>query len=106
VSLTEDQYLVSELGSGRQHESLGETVRSRTTGRNLHNLDTHVGQNSVERPGELASPIANEESRLRGATTEIRHQIAGLLSGPRPVRVRRHAEDVHTASTDPSTKKI
>ena len=94
VSLDEDRYPVGELGFGRKHKSLGETVRPRTVRRDLHNFDTHVGQDSIERHGELAGPVTNEEPALVGAITEVHHQIPGLLSGPRPVRVRGRAEDV------------
>jgi hypothetical protein len=39
VPLTEDQDAVGEFGSGREYESFGEAVRSRTSRRNLHSLN-------------------------------------------------------------------
>jgi hypothetical protein len=64
-------------------------------GRDLHGLDAGVGQDRVERVGELPGPVPDQEPEARGALPQIHHEVAGLLSGPRPVRVRGHAEDVH-----------
>jgi hypothetical protein len=56
VPLTEDQDAIGEFGSGGQHESFGEAVGSRAARRNLHGVDARIGQDSVERGGELNSP--------------------------------------------------
>ena len=79
VPLVEDQHSVSEFGSDSAHESFGETVRLRTPGRNPDHLDADIGQDSIERRGELAGPIADEESEFRDAIAEIHHQIPDLL---------------------------
>ena len=42
VSFTEDQHAVGEFSSRGEHESFGETVRSRTARRSLHDLDALV----------------------------------------------------------------
>ena len=100
VSFSEDHHAVGEFGSGGEHESLGEAVRSGTARRDLHHVDTDVSQDSVESCGELAGPVANEESELSGSIAEIHEKIADLLSGPFSVGVRGHPEDVHVAAAD------
>jgi hypothetical protein len=86
MPLAEDQHAVSELGSGREYESLGETVRSGTARRDFHGVDTRVSQDSVERRGELTSPVTSEKPEIGSAIAEVQHKIAGLLRGPGPVR--------------------
>ena len=70
VSLSEDQHPVSDLGPGGEHEPLRKSVRPRTSGRDLHWLDTGAGQGRIERIGELPSPVADQEPEIRGAVTE------------------------------------
>ena len=74
--------------------------RPRAPGRDLHRLDTGAGQDRVEGCGELPGPVADQEPEVRGAVTEVHQQIADLLRGPRPVRVRGDPEDVHIAGAD------
>jgi hypothetical protein len=88
VPLAEDQHAVSKFGSKSAHEPFGKTVRPRATRRNPDHADAHIGQDSVERRGELASSVSNEEPELSGAITEIHDQVADLLRGPPAVRVR------------------
>jgi len=45
--------------------------RARTPGRDLHGLDTGVGQDRVKRCGELPGPVADQEPATGGALTEI-----------------------------------
>jgi hypothetical protein len=73
VPLAEDQDAVGELGSGGQDESFGEAVRSRTARRDLHDVDPGAGQDGVERGGELAGAVADEEPEGGGTVVE-RHQ--------------------------------
>ena len=74
--------------------------RARTSGRDLHGLDTGPGQHCVERLGKLSGPIADQEPERRGAITQVHQEIADLLGGPRPVRVRGHPDDVHVAAAE------
>jgi hypothetical protein len=50
-------------------------------------LDAHIGQDSVERPGELAGPVSDEEPEVGDVIAEIHHEVADLLGGPSPIRV-------------------
>jgi hypothetical protein len=100
VPLAEDQDAVGELGSDGQHEAFGEAVRPRTARRDLYGIDPGAGQDGIERRGELAGTVADEEPERGGAVVEVHQQVAGLLCSPRSVWMRGQAEDVHVATAD------
>jgi hypothetical protein len=100
MSLAEDQHRVGDLRPGGEHEPFRVSVHARTSGRDLHGLDTSVGQDCVERLGELPGPVPDQEPEARGAITQIHQQVADLLDSPRAVRVRCDPEDVHVAAAD------
>jgi hypothetical protein len=100
VWFTEYQHPVGHLGPGGEHEPLRKSVRARTPGWDRHRLDTGAGQGRVERCGELPGPVADQEPDVRGPITEVHQEIADLLRGPRPIRVRGDPEDVHAAGAD------
>jgi hypothetical protein len=95
VPPTADQHAVGEFGSDGAHEPFGEAVRSRTPSRNPDHGDAHIGQDSVERGGELAGPVSDEEPELGGALAEIHYEVADLLGGPSAVGVGGRAQQVH-----------
>jgi hypothetical protein len=100
VPLSEDQDAVGELGSDGQDEAFGEAVRSRTSRWDLHGINAVSGHDSVERGGELAGAVADEEPKCRGVLVEVHQQVTGLLSGPGPGRVARRSEDVQVAAAN------
>jgi hypothetical protein len=61
VPFAEDQYAVGELGSGGQDEAFGVAVRSRAARWDLDGVDPGAGEDGVERGGELAGSVADEE---------------------------------------------
>jgi len=85
VSFAEDQDAVGELGSNGQDEAFGEAVRSRTSRRDLHGVNPGPAQDGVERGGELAGTVADEEPKGGGAVVEVDQQVAGLLVVQAPV---------------------
>jgi hypothetical protein len=89
-----------DLGPGREHEPFRVGIRARTPGRDFHGFDAGAGQERVEGRGELPGPVPDQESEVRGAIAEIHQEVADLLCGPRPVRVRGHAEDMHIPGAD------
>jgi hypothetical protein len=97
VPFAEDQHPVGDLGPGGEHEPLRQSVRTRTPGRDLHRLDTGVGQGRVESAGELPGAVADQELEVRGAIVEVHQEVTDLLGGPWPVRVCGDSEDVHLA---------
>src|SRR5581483_8000201 len=100
MPLIEDQYAVGEFGSDRAHESFGETVRPRTTRRDPDHADAHIGQDSVERCGELAGAISDQETELREAIAKVHHQVAGLLGSPSTVRIRGCTQHLYERAGD------
>jgi hypothetical protein len=87
VPLADDHHAVSEFGSEGADKPFGDTVRPRTPWGNPDHLDAHIGQNSVERCGALASPVSDEDPELGEAIAKIHHQGTDLLGGPSAVGV-------------------
>jgi hypothetical protein len=85
---------------GSEHEPLGEGVRARAPRRDHHRPDPGTGQDGVKGVGELPGPVADQEAEVRGAIAEVHQEIADLLGGPRPVRIRGDPEDVNVAGAD------
>ena len=54
----------------------------------LDHLDARIRKHGVERARVLPGPITDEEPKPRYLFAEVRDEVAGLLRGPRPVRVR------------------
>ena len=100
VPFAEDQHPVGDLGPGGEHESFRISVRPRTPQRDLHRFDPGASQHRIERAGELPGPVPDQEPEPRGAIAQIHQQVADLLHGPRPVRIRGDPEDVHVARAD------
>ena len=100
MPFAEDQHPVGDLGLGGEHEPFRISVRARAAGRDLHGLDAGPGQDRVKRRGELPGPVTDQEPQAGGAITQIHQQVADLLCGPRPVRVRGDTEDVHVTGAD------
>jgi hypothetical protein len=48
------------------------------------NADVGAREHCVERRGELAVPVADQEPKLLGAVAEVHQQLAGLLGDPGP----------------------
>jgi hypothetical protein len=85
VTFAEDQDAVGEFGSGGADEAFGDAVRSRTSRWDLHGVDAVTGQDGVERGGELAGSVADEEADGSGAVVEVYQQVAGLVVVQVPV---------------------
>src|SRR5215203_2268185 len=100
VVFAEDEDAVGEFASDGQDEAFGEAVRSRTSRWDLHGVDPGAGEDGVERGGELAGAVADEEPEGGGALVEVHQQVAGLLGGPGSRRVARCPEDVYVAAAN------
>jgi hypothetical protein len=100
VTFAEDQDAVGEFGSGGADEAFGEAVRSRASRWDLHGVDAVTCQDGLERGGELAGSVADEEAEGSGAFVEVHQQVAGLLAGPGSGRMACCREDVHLAAAD------
>jgi hypothetical protein len=61
-------------------------------------LDSGRGEDGVERGGELAVPIADEQPERLGALAEIHQQVAGLLGDPVPGGMGGDPGDMYAAA--------
>jgi hypothetical protein len=95
VPFAVDEHPVGALGSCAAYPSLGETVRARGPRGDFDNLDALAGEDRVEGAGEFGVAVPDQEAEGADPVAEIHDQVAGLLGGPRTVRVSGHAEDVH-----------
>jgi hypothetical protein len=86
--------LLAGIGQVPAREANAASLRQRP---GFDHLDARAGQHRVERACELPGPITDEESEPRHLFAEVRDEVAGLLHGPRPVRVLGHAQDVQVA---------
>ncbi len=69
IPLAEDQHVVQALAAKHAHEPLGECVRPRRPDWRLDHPCGVTGEDVVERFGELAVPVADEEPvATRGRT--------------------------------------
>jgi hypothetical protein len=79
VTLPEDQHPVGEFCSDGSYKPLGVAVRSRAAWRDLQHADACVGQYRIERGGELAGSIPNEELELSSPLAELTDEVAGFV---------------------------
>jgi hypothetical protein len=56
---------VGDLGPGGEHEPPRDSVRARTSGRDLHGLDARGGKDRVERVSEQLGAVADQELEAR-----------------------------------------
>ncbi len=84
MPLAEDQHRIGDLRPRGEHEPFRLSVRRRTPRRDLHDLDAGVGQNRVERCGELPGPVPDQEPEARGAVPRSisRLRICCTVQGP------------------------
>jgi hypothetical protein len=68
--------------------------------RDPHGVDPGSGKDSVERGGELAGAVADEEPEGGSAVVKIHQQVAGLPGCPGSGRVGGGAEDMHVAAAN------
>jgi hypothetical protein len=100
VPLAEDQHVVQALAAQRANEPFRECVRPRRSDRRPDHPRAVPGKDFIERRGELAVPVADQELELPGPITEVHHQVAGLLGSPCSGRMGGDAEDVHGSGLD------
>ncbi len=69
MPFAEDEHPVGDLLAGGEHEPFRITVRSWAPRRDLHRLDTGIGQDGVKGRGELPGAVPDKESEAGGAVT-------------------------------------
>jgi hypothetical protein len=97
MAAVDDQYPVQQLAVYSTDPSLGDRIRSRRADRGAQDTDALAGEHGVEGVGELAVTITDQEREPSDAVAEVRQDVAGLLSNPGSVRVRRNSQEAHAA---------
>ena len=98
VARSADQQMVEAFPAQCPDEAFRDRVRPRCPDRSADDADVGAGEHGVERGGELAVPVADQELELLGAIAELHQQVAGLLRDPVPGRVGGYAAEVHPAA--------
>jgi hypothetical protein len=81
--------VIQALTVQRAREPLRKRVRPRRPDRRPDRLRAVTGEDAVERGGELAVPVANQEVEPAGPLAEVHEEVAGLLGGPGSGRMGR-----------------
>src|SRR5205814_10217599 len=97
MAFASDEHPVGALAANGAYPPLGDSVRPRRLRGRADDLDVGGGEHRIERGGELAVPIPQQEPQLIGSIAEIYQQVPGLLSGPGASRVRGDAGQVDLA---------
>ena len=98
VAWSGDQKVVEALSSQCPDEPFGNRVRPGRLDRGADDPQVGAGEDGVERSGELAVPVADQEPEPVGAAAEIHQQVAGLLGDPGAGGVGGDPGEVHTAA--------
>jgi len=98
VAWSGDQDVVEAFAAEGADEAFGNRVRPRCPDRGADDADVGGGKDSVERGGELAVPVADQEPEPVGAIAEIHQQVAGLLGHPGIGWMGGDPGDVHAAT--------
>src|SRR5262245_27869814 len=98
VSGSGDQEVVEAFPAQGADEPFRDRVRPWCSYRGADDADVGGGEYGVERGGELAVSVADQEPELVGAVAEVHEQVAGLLGDPVPGGVGGDPGDVHAAA--------
>ena len=93
MSLAPDEGSVQQPATASPNPAFGDRVHTGRPDIAEHGPDASVGEDSVERAGEVGSAVADHELDPVRLLTEVHEEVACLLSGPLPGGVQRDAED-------------
>ncbi len=100
MSLAGDEESVGAFGAGCAYPSLGERVGPWALRRSRYGGCAVAGEDGVERGGELAVPVTDEEPEGLSPLLEIYQQVAGELGDPCAGRVGGDTQDVNAPGDD------
>ena len=98
VSGSGDQEVVEAFPAQGADEAFRDRIRPRCSYRGADDADIGASEDGVERGGELAVPVADQEPELVGAVAEVHEQVAGLLGDPGLGGVGGDPGEVHAAT--------
>ena len=97
MSLVPDKGAVQEFASASPDPAFGNRVHAGCPHVAQHGPDPGIGEDRVECGGEVRATVADHELDAPCLAAEVHDQVAGLLGGPVPGRMRRDAEDADAA---------
>ena len=97
VVLIDDQQPVEELPAQGAVHPFADRVHPWSLRRAGQDPDALRGEHGVERAGELARPVPDQELDRSCSLAQVHQEVAGCLRGPRAVRVRGDSGQVGTA---------
>jgi hypothetical protein len=98
VSWSGDQQVVETFPAQGADEPFGDRVRPGRPDRGADDPDVSTGEHGVERGGELAVPVADQEPEPVGVFAEVHEQVAGLLGDPVSGGMGGDSGEVHAAT--------
>ena len=98
VAWSGDQDAVEAFAAQRADEAFDDRVRAGCPDRGSDDLDVGAGEDRVERGGELAVPVADQEPEPFGVVREVHEQVADLLGHPGSGRMGGDPGDVRAAA--------
>jgi hypothetical protein len=98
VAWSGDQEVVEAFPAQRPDEAFCDRVRPGCSDRGADDSGIGVGEHVAERGGELAVPVADQESEPVRALAEVHQQVARLLGDPDASRVASDPGEVHAAT--------
>ena len=93
MGLVPDEGAVQELASASPDPAFGDRVHAGRPDVAQHGPDASVGEDRVERGGEVRAAVADHELDPVRLFAEVHEQVAGLLGGPFPGGMQGDAED-------------
>jgi hypothetical protein len=97
MALVPDKGAVQELAAASPDPAFGNRVHTGRLHVAQHGPDPGIGEDRVERGGEVRATVADHELHPLCLVAEVHDQVAGLLGGPVPGRMQRDAEDADAA---------
>ena len=98
VAWSGDQDVIEAFPAQGADEPFRDRVRPGRSDRGAYDPQVGAGEDGVERGGELAVPVADQEPEPVGAIAEVHQQVAGLLGDPGAGGVGGDPGDVHVAA--------
>ena len=93
MGLVPDEGAVHELAAASADPAFGDRVHAGRPDVAEHGPDPGIGEDRVERRGEVGAAVADHEPGPVRLIAKIHHQVAGLLGGPFPGGMQGDADD-------------
>src|SRR6266702_8865479 len=97
VGLVPYKGAVQELTSASPDPAFDDRIHAGRLDAAEHGPDPSVGEDGIERGGEVRAAVADHELDPAGLVAKVHDQVAGLLGGPFPGGMEGESEDADAA---------